>query len=360
MNRGHVVDAVADGPTPNYAVEADAVAAGTVTDSGVEAGTVANDAAGHQAVVESPGDAAHQFAFSAALRAFEDYLAFERNRSVHTIRAYLKDARLFLSHAQQAGVTSLGQLELRHFRSWLGVLDDAGLARSTLARRAASVRTLMDWAVREELVPANPALRLRAPKRSSALPAVLSHAQAQSLFEGPVSDVGTDAGLLQRRAILEVLYATGVRVGELVGIDIDDVDTGRRTLVVTGKGDKQRTVPYGEPAGNAIEAWLRHGRPQWISPASGPALFLGRRGGRIDQRSVRSQVKEALDALDDTAARGPHALRHTAATHLLDGGADLRAVQELLGHSSLATTQLYTHVSVDRLRRSYEQAHPRA
>ncbi|WP_338403102.1 tyrosine recombinase XerC [Arthrobacter bussei] len=350
MNGRRVADAVAD-----RAMSTSAVVAGTVV-----AGAVADDTAGHRAAVEASGDAAHQFAFTAALRAFEDYLTLERNRSVHTIRAYLKDARLFLMHAQKAGVTSLGQLELRHFRSWLGVLDDAGLARSTLARRAASVRTLMDWAVREELVPANPALRLRAPKRSSALPAVLSHTQAQTLFEGPVSDAGTDAGLLQRRAILEVLYATGVRVGELVGIDIDDVDTGRRTLVVTGKGDKQRTVPYGEPAGDAIEAWLRHGRPRWSTPRSGPALFLGRRGGRIDQRTVRTQVKEALDALGDTAARGPHALRHTAATHLLDGGADLRAVQELLGHSSLATTQLYTHVSVDRLRRSYEQAHPRA
>jgi len=165
---------------------------------------------------------------------------------------------------------------------------------------------------------------------------------------------------LQLRAMLELLYGTGVRVGELVGLDIDDLDTERRTLVVLGKGAKERTVPYGVPAAHAVDAWLRRGRPQWATATSGPALFLGRRGKRIDQRAVRTQVRTTLDALGDTAARGPHALRHSAATHLLDGGADLRAVQEILGHSSLATTQLYTHVSVDRLRRSYEQAHPRA
>lgn len=307
------------------------------------------------------GSAALGADLSQAIQGFEDYLVRERNRSPHTVRAYRKDLELFLSHAVHAGVKSLGQLELRHFRAWLGALDGAGLSRSTLARRAASVRSFMDWAVREELVPSNPALRLRAPKRNASLPTVLSQQQATSLFDGKDGQIQEgDPHELQRRAMLELLYGTGVRVGELVGLDIDDVDTERRTLVVLGKGSRERTVPYGVPAGYAIDDWLRRGRPQWVTAASGPALFLGRRGGRIDQRAVRTQVKDALDALGDTAARGPHALRHSAATHLLDGGADLRAVQELLGHSSLATTQLYTHVSVDRLRRSYEQAHPRA
>jgi integrase/recombinase XerC len=297
----------------------------------------------------------------AALSGFADYLTRERNRSAHTVRAYRTDIELFLAHAAQAGVSALDQLELRHFRSWLGALDGAGLSRSTIARRAASVRSFMDWAVREETIPANPALRLRAPKRSSSLPAVLSRPQTDVLFEGlDEQAVQGDPSNLQRRAMIELLYGTGVRVGELVGLDIDDVDTERRTLVVLGKGSKERTVPYGVPAAHALDDWLRRGRPQWVSEKSGPALFLGRRGGRIDQRAVRTQVKEALDALGDTAAQGPHALRHSAATHLLDGGADLRAVQEILGHSSLATTQLYTHVSVERLRRSYEQAHPRA
>ncbi|WP_247826325.1 tyrosine recombinase XerC [Arthrobacter antioxidans] len=297
----------------------------------------------------------------AGLDGFGDYLTRERNRSEHTVRAYLKDVELFLLHAGESGVTALTQLELRHFRAWLGALDAAGLSRSTIARRSASVRTFMDWAVREELVPANPALRLRAPKRSSTLPAVLSQPQAAAMFTSAAERTGQgDPHELQLRAMLELLYGTGVRVGELVGLDLDDLDTERRTLVVLGKGAKERTVPYGVPAAHAVDDWLRRGRPRWVTGKSGPALFLGRRGGRIDQRAVRTQVRTTLDALGDTSARGPHALRHSAATHLLDGGADLRAVQEILGHSSLATTQLYTHVSVDRLRRSYEQAHPRA
>lgn len=296
-----------------------------------------------------------------ALVSFGEYLVLERNRSEHTVRAYRKDVHLFLAHAAGAGVSKLDQLELKHFRAWLGSLDAAGLARSTVARRAASIRSFMDWAVREERVPANPALRLRAPKRRGTLPVVLTHEQTDALFTA--SDAPheqQDAQSLQRRAMLELLYATGVRVGELVGLDIDDVDFERRTIVVLGKGSKERAVPFGVPADRTLQDWLQGGRPQWVTPRSGPALFLGRRGARIDQRTVRSQVKDVLEKLGDTAARGPHALRHSAATHLLDGGADLRAVQELLGHASLATTQLYTHVSVDRLRRSYEQAHPRA
>lgn len=160
--------------------------------------------------------------------------------------------------------------------------------------------------------------------------------------------------------MVELLYATGVRVGELAGMDVDDLDPDRRTLRVVGKGNKERTVPYGLPAAVAVDDWLRRGRPALVVTGSGPALFLGARGRRVDQRQVRTVVKDVLDALGDTAATGPHALRHSAATHLLDGGADLRAVQEILGHSSLATTQIYTHVSVDRLRQSYQQAHPRA
>jgi integrase/recombinase XerC len=165
---------------------------------------------------------------------------------------------------------------------------------------------------------------------------------------------------LRNRAMVELLYATGVRVGELAGLDVDDLDPDRRTLRVLGKGNKERTVPYGLPAALAVDDWLRRGRGKLVGAASGPALFLGARGARVDQRQVRSVVKGLFEALGDTAATGPHALRHSAATHLLDGGADLRAVQEILGHNSLATTQIYTHVSVDRLRKSYQQAHPRA
>jgi integrase/recombinase XerC len=160
--------------------------------------------------------------------------------------------------------------------------------------------------------------------------------------------------------MVEILYGTGIRVGELTGLDIDDLNTERRTLKVLGKGNKERTVPFGVPAAHALDDWLRRGRPQFSTETSGPAVFLGRRGGRIDQRAVRAAVQKLFAELGDTSASGPHALRHSTATHLLDGGADLRAVQEILGHSSLATTQIYTHVSVDRLRSSYEQSHPRA
>ena len=160
--------------------------------------------------------------------------------------------------------------------------------------------------------------------------------------------------------MVELLYASGIRVSELVGLDLDDVDASTRTLRVLGKGDKERTVPYGVPAQRAVDTWLARGRPQLVTPASGPALLLGRRGGRVDPRQVREVVHRLLAQVPDAPDLGPHGLRHSAATHLLDGGADLRVVQELLGHSSLATTQIYTHVSVDRLRTAYRQAHPRA
>ena len=161
-------------------------------------------------------------------------------------------------------------------------------------------------------------------------------------------------------AILELLYATGVRVGELVALDLDDLDRSRHVARVLGKGRKERTVPYGHPAAQALDAWLAHGRPQLVAPGAGAALFLGARGGRIDQRAVRTLVHRRIAEVPGAPDIGPHGLRHTAATHLLEGGADLRSVQELLGHASLATTQLYTHVSTDRLRQAYRQAHPRA
>jgi integrase/recombinase XerC len=250
---------------------------------------------------------------------------------------------------------------LRDFRSWLGSLDSSGLARSTIARRAATARTFMAWAEGEQLVAVNPALRLRAPKREKSLPHVVTQGQFGSIFASlEAAAAAGEGGALQTRAMVEILYGTGIRVGELTGLDIDDLNTERRTLKVLGKGNKERTVPFGVPAAHALDDWLRRGRPQFSTEASGPAVFLGRRGGRIDQRAVRGAVQKLFAELGDTSASGPHALRHSTATHLLDGGADLRAVQEMLGHSSLATTQIYTHVSVDRLRQSYEQSHPRA
>ncbi|WP_313817265.1 tyrosine recombinase XerC [Citricoccus sp.] len=320
---------------------------------------------------------------------FADHLRHERNRSDQTVRAYLSDVEGLVTevaeHEQLVPVEGawpevLGGLDLADLRGWLGRLSAVGRSRSTLARKTASVRVFMAWAVREGHLEQDPSLRLSSPKRSSTLPDALSAGQAGRLLDTAGAPAPGDAReravALRDAALLEVLYATGLRVSELVGLDRRDVDHERRTLVVTGKGGKQRTVPFGAPAATALDRWLVHGRrvlapgdPSDHRPlsasgtASGPArdaLFLGVRGGRLGVRQVREVVNRALAGLGDTAARGPHVLRHTAATHLLDGGADLRSVQELLGHSSLQTTQLYTHISVERLREGYRQAHPRA
>ncbi|WP_394940776.1 tyrosine recombinase XerC [Psychromicrobium sp. YIM B11713] len=300
-------------------------------------------------------------AFADALKGFERYLVAERARSAHTVRAYLADLQALSYFAITQGAKTLKDIDLATLRQWLGEQSTAGLARSTLARRAAAARTLMGWALREGLIEENPTLRLKAPKQQKTLPGVLHQEQLERMIselESQAEEGGAIA--LRDQAMVELLYAAGLRVGELAALDIDDIDFERRTVRVLGKGNKERTVPFGAPAAQAIQNWLRGGRAALYQPVSGFALFLGARGGRVDQRQVRSVVARGFKALGDTSATSPHALRHSAATHLLDGGADLRAVQEILGHSSLATTQIYTHVSVERLRSSYRQAHPRA
>jgi integrase/recombinase XerC len=223
------------------------------------------------------------------------------------------------------------------------------------------VKTFTAWAVRRGLMPSDPATRLQMPKARRTLPAVLRQDQARDALEAATSGAQQgDPLALRDRLIVEMLYATGIRVSELCGLDIDDVDTSRRLLRVLGKGDKQRTVPFGEPAEQALQAWLTGGRPALATPESGPALLLGARGRRLDPRQARTVVHQTVGAVDGAPDIGPHGLRHSAATHLLEGGADLRIVQELLGHSTLATTQLYTHVTVARLRAVHDQAHPRA
>jgi integrase/recombinase XerC len=237
----------------------------------------------------------------------------------------------------------------------------AGSARTTLARRVSAVKTFTAWAARRGLLTVDPAARLQMPKARRTLPAVLR--QDQAIDAMAAAESGAQQGdplALRDRLIVELLYATGIRVGELCGLDIDDVDTGRRLLRVLGKGNKQRTVPFGAPAGMALAAWLDGGRPALATGSSGPALLLGARGRRLDQRQARTVVHQTVAAVTGAPDIGPHGLRHSAATHLLEGGADLRIVQELLGHSTLATTQLYTHVTVARLRAVHDQAHPRA
>ena len=292
---------------------------------------------------------------------FREYLTRERDRSQHTVRAYAGDIRACLAWCAADGSESLSDISLAQLREWLGSLASGGAARATLSRRSAAVRTFFAWARRTGLIERDPALRLASPKRQRTLPDVLTREGATAVLDlAAVAADDDDPIHLRNRAVLELLYATGVRVSELTGLDVDDADRGRRVVRVLGKGRKERSVPFGVPADVALGEWLERGRPRLVTDDSGPALFLGRRGRRVDPRQVREVVHSLLAHVPDAPDLGPHGLRHSAATHLLEGGADLRMVQELLGHSSLATTQIYTHVSMDRLRRSYEQAHPRA
>ncbi|RDV46659.1 tyrosine recombinase XerC [Leifsonia sp. ku-ls] len=305
---------------------------------------------------------------SASIAAYERHLRVERGYSPQTIRAYRSDLAALAEFADGRGITSPEALTLDVYRDWLWDASQRGLAKSTLARRSASARGFSAWLARTAAAeaPADPAVvdaaaRLRAPKADKTLPRVITreqmdgmlarlHAAAEDGEPGPLRDV----------ALIEVLYAAGIRVSELTGLDVDDVDLDRLTLRVTGKGSKERVVPFGVPALRAIRRWLSAGRPRLATASSGPALFLGAKGGRIGSRAVYQLVAGLLADLPGGGPSGPHALRHTAATHLLDGGADLRAVQELLGHASLGTTQIYTHVSSERLKEAYRIAHPRA
>lgn len=288
------------------------------------------------------------------------HLELERGASAATTRAYAADLASLQAHLEATGA-DLASLQLADLRSWLGSLAASGAARSSLARRTSAVRSFTAWAVRTGRLPVDPALRLRSPSPNKTLPTVLRADQASRLMDLAATRADDDEPAhLRDRVAAELLYASGIRVSELVGLDVDDVDRSRRTLRVLGKGSKERVVPYGQPADRAVGEYLERGRPRLATPGSPPALLLGARGGRWDQRQVRAVVHALLRGLDEGVDAAPHALRHTAATHLLDGGADLRSVQEMLGHASLATTQVYTHVSVERLRRSYEQAHPRA
>lgn len=312
------------------------------------------------------------------LEEFLAHLELERGLSVHTVRSYSGDLR------QLAAATgALSDLDLLRIRTWLADLHAAGAARSTLNRKTASVRAFTAWAHRRGHLSEDPSVRLRTASGGSHLPDVLQAHQvdeltarmhatgqagaaeaasdpAQTPRQESADDPVAHAVALRDAAMVELLYATGIRVSELVGLDRSSFEAHRRMVRVLGKGRKERMVPYGGPADEALSAWWERGRPVLAGEASGEAAFLGRRGRRIDVRVVRRVLDAQLAALGTTSARGPHVLRHSAATHLLDGGADLRTVQELLGHASLSTTQIYTHVSVDGLRQAYGQSHPRA
>jgi integrase/recombinase XerC len=284
----------------------------------------------------------------------------ERDLSPHTLAAYSSDVAQFCEWTRRGGVTSVDEIDRRLLRRYVAYLSERGYSRRTIARKASTVRSMLRWAMLHGYISASPAADLSTPKLDRPLPRVLKASEAVALCELPPGD---DPVGVRDRAIIELLYGSGLRVGELCGLAVDDVDIANGRVVVTGKGRKQRSVPVGEPAADALRRYIDGARTHFMEKADrdaeSHALFLNARGRRLGARSVRAVLGKYL-AGDAAAPISPHALRHSFATHLLDGGADLRVVQELLGHESLATTQIYTHVSTERLRAVYDKSHPRA
>lgn len=291
---------------------------------------------------------------------YREHLVIERNLSENSIRAYLVDLDSLLMHINAMGITEFKKLGLDHLRSWLANLQTRGAARSSIIRKVASIKAFTYWAAKNGWIERDIGLELQSPKPERRLPKTLEQADVKVAFaslESAVSD-SNDAMSIRDLAIVELLYASGIRVSELSGLDLNDVNFERNTVKVMGKGSRERIAPFGIPARRALEAWIRN-RDEFAARGES-ALFVGKRGKRIDPRTVRDVVYRATESIDPTLRLGPHALRHSAATHLIEGGADIRTVQEILGHASLSTTQIYTHVSKERLKTVYEQAHPRA
>ncbi len=290
----------------------------------------------------------------AAVDDFADYASLVLGRSPNTVKGYASDLATLHGYADTFDAFTLEAL-----RTWLADALTAGRSRATLARRTAAARAFSTWAYRQGYIDHDVAARLKAPKVNRALPNVVRGERATELVEADTADDAHPAEHLRDRAMLELLYATGMRVGELTGLNLADIDLARGLARVTGKGNKQRVVPFGREATLALNEWLEFGRSELANGKAEDAVFVGSRGGRIDQRQVRRVVERAGQRAG-VSDISPHTLRHTAATHMLEGGADLRVVQEMLGHSSLQTTQIYTHVSAQRLKNVYDQAHPRA
>ncbi|MDR0849453.1 MAG: tyrosine recombinase XerC [Propionibacteriaceae bacterium] len=296
--------------------------------------------------------------FEDLVQEYGDFLTVRQ--AEHTRRSYLADLSALSDFLAEAGV-SPADVSVVDLRAWLASMTDQGLARSTLARRTSTVRGFFAWATQQGHIGRDPSLTLKSPKVPRSLPKTISQSEASELMDdlGAVQAEEGTVAAVRDRAIVEVLYATGLRVSELCGLDFTSFDRERELVRVVGKGNKERSVPLGRPAWKALDAWLAR-RGELATPQSGSAVFLGARGGRIDPRVVRRIVHASLTLVDGAPDLGPHGMRHAMATHLLEGGADLRTVQEILGHSSPVTTQIYTHVTTERLRVVFEQAHPRA
>jgi len=297
---------------------------------------------------------------AALVTQYEEHLALVRNLSDNSIRGYVTDLESFLKHMEKLGIVEFNQLEIEHIRSWLANLQSTGVARATLTRRIVSIRAFTNWAAANGWLTSDLGANLSVPKPHKVLPEVLNVNETATVIKALEVKAVEEPNAINIRdlAIVEVLYGSGIRVSELCGLNLADIDYTRNTLNVIGKAGKQRVVPLGIPAIKALSNYLTNARAELLNQLSDSAVFLGLRGKRIDQRTARQVVYDAMQAVG--ASMGPHGLRHTAATHLLEGGADLRTVQEILGHASLSTTQIYTHVSPERLQSAFKQAHPRA
>jgi len=288
---------------------------------------------------------------------FITYLIAEKNASPYTVRNYRREIEEFAEFARGEGVTAWEAVDVPLLRRWLAWLTSQGYAKASIARRVYELRSFYRHLQREGVVETNPVAGISAPKAPKRLPRYLNVQETVALLTAP--DTSTPQGL-RDRAILELLYGAGLRVGELVGLNVGDLNLSRGELRVTGKGDKERIALMGEPARVALSRYLAEGRPRLVTEASGSALFLNRFGGRLSAVSVTKVLHKYSKQAGIGRRVTPHMLRHSFATHLLDGGADLRAVQELLGHENLATTQIYTHVSQAQARKVYLRTHPRA
>jgi len=291
------------------------------------------------------------------LQKYIKHLELERNISRYTMRNYTNDIKGFLAYLSDIGIDSPAKVKRSTMRRYLGWLHDAGTSRGSISRKLSALRSFYRYLLREKLIDSEPLSTLSSPKQAKRLPTFLTHGEMAKLLVAP--DSSTPQGL-RDRAVLELLYATGLRVSEIVSLDLKDIDLGSRQLRVWGKGAKERVVLMGKPAAEALQLYLKNARPKLQSQTDTQAVFLNRFGERVVERRIQHIIKKYAKKAGIDMRIFPHIMRHTFATHLLDGGADLRSVQDLMGHARLSSTQVYTHVTQSQIRRKYLAAHPRS